>query len=95
MNKIPIPTSIALAVDQSGSMKGVKDALDYGTELFIGMMRPCDFISLTGFHQEITEVFPLSNDTTMMLSEFREYKKHSQGLILTGLRRHHHCTKYA
>jgi hypothetical protein len=76
-----IPTSIALAIDQSGSMKGVKDVLDLGTEMFIRMKRPCDFISLTGFHQEITSVFPLSSDTTMMLSEFREYKKHSQGLF--------------
>lgn len=76
-----VPVSIALAVDQSGSMKGVKEVLDLGTELFIGMKRACDFISLTGFHQEISEVFPLSDDTTMMLREFREYKKHSQGLF--------------
>jgi len=76
-----IPTSIALAVDQSGSMKGVKDALDYGTELFIGLKRTCDAISLVGFHQQITEVFPLSTDTVAMLAEFREYKKRSQGLF--------------
>ena len=76
-----VPVSIALAVDQSGSMKGVKEVLDLGTELFIGMKRDCDFISLTGFHQEITEVFPLIDDTTQMLSEFREYKKTSQGLF--------------
>ncbi len=76
-----IPTYIALAIDQSGSMKGVKDALDYGTELFVGMKRPCDFVSLVGFHQEITEVFPLSDDTVAMLAEFREYAKRSQGLF--------------
>lgn len=76
-----VPTSIALAVDQSGSMKGVKDVLDLGTEMFIGMKRKCDKISLTGFHKKITTVFPLSDDTTMMLAEFREYKKTSQGLF--------------
>lgn len=76
-----IPTSIALAVDQSGSMKGVKDVLDLGTEMFIGLKRDCDKISLTGFHKKITTVFPLSGDTAMMLSEFREYKKTSQGLF--------------
>lgn len=76
-----IPTSIALALDQTGSMIGVKDVLDYGTEMFIGMKRKCDFISLTGFHKEIKRVFPLTSDTVAALAEFREYKKHSQGIF--------------
>lgn len=72
-----IPTSIALALDQSGTMKGVKDVLDYGTEMFIGMKRKCDLISLTGFHKEIQRVFPLTSDTTLALANFRQYKKNS------------------
>ncbi len=76
-----VPTNIALAIDQSGSMKGVKDVLDYATELFLGMKRPCDFVSLTGFHKEIRQVFALTADTAKALAEFREYKKTSQGLF--------------
>lgn len=76
-----IPTSIALALDQTGSMIGVKDVLDYGTEMFIGMKRKCDSISLTGFHKDIKRVFPLTADTVAALREFREYKKNSQGIF--------------
>lgn len=76
-----IPTSIALALDQSGSMKGIKSVLDYGTELFIGMKRPCDYISLHGFHKDVREVFPLTSDTALALSAFREYRKNSLGLF--------------
>jgi outer membrane protein OmpA-like peptidoglycan-associated protein len=76
-----IPANIALAIDCSGSMKGAKPTLDLGTELFIGMKRKCDNISLVGYHKVITEVFPLSGDTTAMLREFRSFKKRSQGLF--------------
>ncbi len=76
-----IPTNIALAIDCSGSMKGAKETIDLGTELFIEMKRNCDNISLTAYHKEIRTVFPLSSDTGTMLREFREYKKYSQGLF--------------
>lgn len=76
-----IPANIALAIDCSGSMKGAKPTLDLGTELFIGMKRACDNISLVAYHKVITEVFPLSSDTVKMLREFREFKKQSQGLF--------------
>ncbi|MBN9400398.1 MAG: OmpA family protein ['Candidatus Kapabacteria' thiocyanatum] len=79
-----IPTSISLALDYSGSMKGVKDAIDEGTQLFIGMKRNCDRIAVTGFSREVTTVFPLSSDTTMMLREFREYAKRAQGLYTSA-----------
>ncbi|MBC8124613.1 MAG: OmpA family protein [Candidatus Kapabacteria bacterium] len=76
-----IPTNIALAIDCSGSMKGAKETIDLGTELFIEMKRARDNISLTAYHKEIRTVFPLSSDTGAMLREFREYKKYSQGLF--------------
>jgi outer membrane protein OmpA-like peptidoglycan-associated protein len=76
-----IPANIALAIDCSGSMKGAKPTLDLGTELFIGMKRACDNISLVGYHKTITEVFPLTGDSSRMLREFREFKKNSQGLF--------------
>lgn len=76
-----IPANIALAIDCSGSMKGAKPTLDLGTELFIGMKRKCDNISLVAYHKTITEVFPLTGDSSMMLREFREFKKKSQGLF--------------
>jgi len=76
-----IPANIALAIDCSGSMKGAKPTLDLGTELFIGMKRACDNLSLVAYHKTITEVFPLSADSSMMLREFREFKKRSQGLF--------------
>jgi len=79
--KDSIQTNIALAVDCSGSMKGAKETIDYGTEIFVSMKRPCDYISLTAYSKEIKTVFPLSSDTGAMLREFREYKKNSQGLF--------------
>jgi outer membrane protein OmpA-like peptidoglycan-associated protein len=76
-----IPANIALAIDNSGSMKGAKPTLDLGTGLFIGMKRPCDKISLTAYHKVITEVFSLSADTTVMLPALREYVKRPIGLF--------------
>lgn len=76
-----IPANIALAIDCSGSMKGAKPTLDLGTELFICMKRACDNISLVGYHKTVTEVFPLTGDSSRMLREFREFKKKSQGLF--------------
>ncbi len=76
-----VPVNIALAIDCSGSMKGAKETIDHGTELFIGLKRACDNISLTAYSKEIRTVFPLSADTGMMMREFREYKKRSQGLF--------------
>jgi len=80
-----IPTSIALAIDYSGSMKGVKSSIDQGIELFVGMKRKCDFISLTAFHKTIKTVFPLMTDTVAMLAEFREFKKTAQGLFTSSI----------
>jgi outer membrane protein OmpA-like peptidoglycan-associated protein len=62
-------------------MKGAKPTLDLGTGLFIGMKRPCDKISLTAYHKVITEVFPLSADTTVMFPALREYVKRPIGLF--------------
>lgn len=76
-----IPANIALAIDCSGSMKGAKPTIDLGSELFIGMKRKCDKISLTAYHKVITEVFPLSSDSTAMLKAFREYAKRPIGLF--------------
>lgn len=76
-----IPANIALAIDNSGSMKGAKPTLDLGTELFVGMKRPCDKISLTAYHKVITEVFPLSADTAVMLKATREYARRPIGLF--------------
>lgn len=76
-----IPANIALAIDCSGSMKGAKPTLDLGTEMFVGMKRACDKISLTAYHKVITEVFPLSSDTVAMLREFRAYAKKPIGLF--------------
>lgn len=79
-----IPASVALAIDYSGSMKGAKDVLDEGTELFISMKRPCDSISLTGFHKEVRQVFALSSDTATMFREFRLFKSTAQGLFTSA-----------
>lgn len=76
-----IPTYISLAIDYSGSMKGAVEMMQYGTEIFIGLARPCDNIAMTAFHTEITRVFPLSADTAMMLREYRGYARNGVGLF--------------
>jgi outer membrane protein OmpA-like peptidoglycan-associated protein len=76
-----IPANIALAIDCSGSMKGAKPTLDLGTELFVGMKRGFDKISLTAYHKVIDQVFPLTDDSAAMMREFREYVKRPIGLF--------------
>lgn len=76
-----IPTYISLAIDYSGSMKGAVEYVLYGTEIFLGLTRPCDRVAMTTFHSEITRVFPLSNDTSMMLREYRGYHERGVGLF--------------
>lgn len=80
-----IPTSIALAVDYSGSMKGVLSWIEQGTEIFISLMRPCDRISLTTFAKDITPVFPLISDTAKMLSTYREHRKKAAGMYTSSI----------
>jgi len=76
-----VPANIALAIDCSGSMKGVKETIDYGTEIFIGLKRSFDNISLTAYHKDIRTVFPLTSDTSVMFRAFRDYRTMSQGLF--------------
>ncbi|MDZ4744952.1 MAG: OmpA family protein [bacterium] len=80
-----IPTYIALALDYSGSMKPVKDAIEAGTELFVGMKRDCDLISITGFHKEATVVSPLSRSGNDILRSYRDYSKRTQGLFSASM----------
>jgi outer membrane protein OmpA-like peptidoglycan-associated protein len=80
-----IPTSIALAVDYSGSMKGVLSWIEQGTEIFISLMRPCDRISLTTFAKDITPVFPLTSDTSAMLRAYREHRKKALGMYTSSI----------
>lgn len=76
-----IPTYISLAIDYSGSMKGAVEMVAYGTEIFLELGRPCDNIAMTAFHKDITKVFPLTNDTELMLREYRAYHKRGVGLF--------------
>lgn len=76
-----IPANIALAIDNSGSMKGAKPTLDLGTGMFIGMKRGFDKISLTAYHKVITTVFPLTADSGLMMRELNEYIKRPIGLF--------------
>lgn len=80
-----IPTWIALALDYSGSMKPVKDAVEAGTELFVGMKRDCDLISITGFHKVATVVSPLERDAGVILRNFKDYSKRTQGLFSASM----------
>ncbi len=80
-----IPTSIALAIDYSGSMKGVLPWIEQGTEVFISLMRPCDRISLTTFAKEVTAVFPLTSDTSKMIRAYREHRKKAPGMYTSSV----------
>lgn len=76
-----VPTYISLAIDYSGSMKGAREAIEMGTDLFIGMKRPCDNIALTTYHKTISTVFPLSADTATMMPLWRAHKAVAPGLF--------------
>jgi outer membrane protein OmpA-like peptidoglycan-associated protein len=79
-DKDSIPTYISLGLDFSGSMKGAWNAIKRGTDLFLSMKRPCDFIGLTTWHKNVTTVFPLSNDTAVINPAWRMHKDEAGGL---------------
>jgi outer membrane protein OmpA-like peptidoglycan-associated protein len=80
-DKDSVPVYISLGLDFSGSMKGALDAVEQGTDIFIGMKRPCDFIALTTWNQKVTNVFGLSADTGTMLPAWRKHKAVARGVF--------------
>lgn len=80
-DKDSIPTYIALAIDYSGSMKFVREYIAEGTKMFVGMKRPCDFVSITAFHKQAKVVVPLTDDAAYAVREYDDYDKRTQGLF--------------
>jgi outer membrane protein OmpA-like peptidoglycan-associated protein len=78
--KDSIPTYISLGLDFSGSMKGAWNSIMRGTDLFLAMKRPCDFVSLTTWHKTVSTVFPLSSDTGVINPAWRLHKEVAGGL---------------
>ncbi|MBS1536498.1 MAG: OmpA family protein [Bacteroidetes bacterium] len=79
-DKDSIPYAVMLNIDYSGSMTGVLDAINEGTELFISLKQPQDYIGIASFNRDYTLKVPLWQDKTMILSTFRTTIKNGFGL---------------
>jgi len=79
-DKDSIPYTVMLNIDYSGSMTGVLDAITEGTELFISMKQPQDYIGIASFNRDYSLKVPLWQDKTMILSTFRSTAKNGFGL---------------
>lgn len=79
-DKDSIPYAVMLAIDYSGSMTGVLDAITEGTELFISLKQPQDYIGIATFNRDYTLKVPMWQDKTMILSTFRSTAKNGFGL---------------
>lgn len=74
-----IPYYLVLTVDNSGSMSGVQNAINDGTELFISMKMKYDYISLTTFGNDLDIKVPFSKDKEQILRMFRAKKNQRSG----------------
>lgn len=76
-----IPYNIVLSVDYSGSMGAVMDAIYIGTELFVDMKLPYDYIGVTSFNKDFDIKVPLSNDKKQILNLYNVKKTQGYGLF--------------
>lgn len=74
-----IPYAVMLAVDYSGSMAGVFDALKEGTETFIGLKQPQDRIGIGTFGRDFRLNVPITSDKNALLSAYRATANQSFG----------------
>jgi len=76
-----IPYNIVLSVDYSGSMGAVMDAIYTGTNLFVEMKLPYDYIGITSFNKVFDVKVPLSNDKKDILNLYNVKKTQGYGLF--------------
>ncbi len=76
-----IPYNIALTVDYSGSMAGVKEAIFEGTESFVSMKMSYDKIALSSFNKEFDLKVPLSKDKREIINLYKLKRENGFGLF--------------
>lgn len=76
-----IPYNIVLSVDYSGSMGAVMEAIYTGTNLFVDMKLPYDYIGITSFNKQFDIKVPLSNDKREILNLYNIKKNQGFGLF--------------
>ncbi len=76
-----IPYYIVLAVDYSGSMTGVFNAIFEGTELFINLKYPNDKIAFASFNNQFSVKVPFETSTEKLINRFRAVRQDGFGLF--------------
>lgn len=69
-----IPYAVNMLVDYSGSMNDVMDALATGTEMFINLKLPQDYIAISGFNKDFQIKVPFAKGKEDLLAAYRAHK---------------------
>lgn len=70
---------IVLALDYSGSMRGVLDAMEDGARTFIGMKYPADLLAVATFNTALDVKVPFERDRERILTAFAEGRRRNFG----------------
>lgn len=76
-----IPYNIVLSVDYSGSMDPVMSAIFEGTEIFVQLKHEYDKIAITSFNHQLDVKVPLIQDSTTILTLYRNKREQGFGLF--------------
>jgi len=70
---------IVLALDYSGSMRGVFDAMQEGARTFLGMKYPADEVALATFNTTLDLKIPFERDRQQLLRIFEQVRQRNFG----------------
>lgn len=70
---------IVLALDYSGSMRGVLDAMEDGARTFIGMKYPADELAVATFTTSLDVKVPFERDRQRLLATFEQVRRRNFG----------------
>ncbi|RMF36314.1 MAG: VWA domain-containing protein [Chlorobiota bacterium] len=71
--------TIVLALDYSGSMRGVLDAMEDGARTFIGMKYPADELAVATFNTALDLKVPFERDRERLLATFEQVRRRNFG----------------
>ena len=71
--------TIVLALDYSGSMRGVLDAMDDGARTFIGMKYPSDELAVATFNTSLDLKVPFERDRNRLLDIYERQRRRNFG----------------
>ena len=74
-----LPFAVNLLIDYSGSMNDVMDALASGTETFISLKQPQDFIAVSSFNKDFQIKVPFGRNKNDLVNDYRAVRNNGFG----------------